>query len=153
MNTGGSDPATDFAATLLNQSPDAIIFADTQGTIRVWNEAATRVFGFAEERALGANLDIIIPERFRDAHWRGFERAIADGVTQYVGQALPTRSARADGTQIYVELSFSIVLDRDGDVMGALAHARDITERFEKERADRRRIQELEDALADKSSD
>ena len=136
--------APDRAAILVDQSPDAIVFADTKGTIRVWNEAATRVFGFAKDKALGANLDIIIPERFRGAHWRGFERAIADGVTKYVGQALPTRSTRADGTQIYVELSFAIVLDGDGDVVGALAHARDITERFEKERADRKRTQELE---------
>lgn len=152
MNTEAFSLAPDLAAILVDQSPDAIIFADTQGTIRVWNEAATRVFGFAKDRALGANLDIIISERFRDAHWRGFERAIAAGVTQYVGQALPTRSARADGTQIYVELSFAIVLDGDGDVLGALAHARDITERFEKERADRKRMQELENALVDKSS-
>ena len=151
MNTEASSLAPDLAAILVDQSPDAIVFADTEGTIRVWNQAATRVFGFAEDRALGANLDIIIPERFREAHWRAFERAIADGDTKYVGQALATRSARADGTQIYVELSFAIVLDGDGDVLGALAHARDITERFEKERADRKRMQELE-ALADKSS-
>jgi PAS domain S-box-containing protein len=151
MNTEASSLAPDLAAILVDQSPDAIVFADTEGTIRAWNQAATRVFGFAEDRALGANLDIVIPERFREAHWRAFERAIADGDTKYVGQALPTRSARADGTQIYVELSFAIVLDGDGDVLGALAHARDITERFEKERADRKRMQELE-ALADKSS-
>jgi PAS domain S-box-containing protein len=119
-----------------------VIFADLEGRIRVWNEAAARVFGFSNEQALGESLDIVIPERFRAAHWRGFERAIADRVTKFVGQALPTRSARADGTQIYVELSFAIVLDAKGVVVGALAHARDITERFEKERAERRRRSE-----------
>lgn len=139
-----------LASTLVNQSPDAIIFADPEGTIRVWNDAATRVFGFTPEETLGANLDIIIPERFREAHWRGFERALADRATKYAGQALPTRSARSDGTRIYVELSFAIVLDSDGEAHGALCHARDVTERFEKERTDRQRIQELEAALADK---
>lgn len=127
----------DLAAALVEQAPDAMIFVDPQGTIQVWNEAASRIFGFAKEEALGANLDMIIPERFRDAHWRGFERALADGVTKYVGQALPTRAARADDTKIYVELSFAVVRDGEARVLGALANARDITERFEKERSSR----------------
>jgi len=137
----------DFAERLVEQAPDAIVFADTAGTIHVWNAAAERIFGFTGREALGANLNIIIPERLREAHWRGFERALGERTTKYAGQALPTRSTRSDGTPIYVELSFSIVLDEKGDVLGALAHARDITERFEKERLDRKRLQELEKAL------
>jgi PAS domain S-box-containing protein len=137
----------DLADRLVEQSPDAIIFADTKGIIRVWNSAAERIFGFSESDALGANLNIIIPEHLRGAHWRGFERALAERTTKYAGQALPTRSIRADGAQIYVELSFAIVLDVEGGVLGALANARDITERFRKERVDRKRLQELEKAL------
>lgn len=142
---------SDLAGILIEQSPDAIIFADTTGTIRVWNVAATRVFGFTEDSAIGANLNIIIPERFQEAHWRGFERAISNRKTKYMNQTLPTRSLRADGTQIYVELTFSIILDSNEDVLGAVSHARDITERFKKERADRRRLQELEKELDDKA--
>lgn len=66
-------------ADLVHASPDAMILADRGGTIRVWNPAAQRVFGFTAEQAIGANLDIIIPERFREAHWTGFARAIDDG--------------------------------------------------------------------------
>jgi PAS domain S-box-containing protein len=113
----------------------------------VWNSAAERIFGFTASDALGANLNIIIPERLRDAHWRGFERALAERTTKYTGQALPTRAIRSDRTQIYVELSFAVVIDTKGNVLGALAHARDITERFEKERVDRKRLQELEKIL------
>jgi PAS domain S-box-containing protein len=150
MTTESPGLEAEHAMGVIDQAPDAMILADTEGTIRIWNGAATRVFGFAREVALGASVDIIIPERFRDAHWRGFHRAVADRETKYAGQALPTRATRDDGTQIYVELSFSIVADRDGRVRGALAHARDITERFERERADRKRIEELEKALAEK---
>ena len=136
-----------LAEMLVEQSPDAIVFADKAGTIRVWNMAAERIFGFTESDALGANLNIIIPERLREAHRRGFERALAEHTTKYAGKALPTRALRSDGSQIYVELSFAIILDAKGGVLGALAHARDITERFEKERADRTRLQELEKVL------
>ena len=132
---------------LVEQSPDAVIFADAEGTIRTWNAAAERIFGFAAAAALGQNLDIIIPERFRPAHWAGFERAMGEAKTKYVGQSLPTRALRADGTQFYVELGFAIVVS-GGKAVGALATARDITERFEKERADRARLKELEARVA-----
>ena len=58
---------------LVAQAPDAVIFADATGTIRVWNAAAARIFGFMERDALGANLDIIIPERLREGPWAWFQ--------------------------------------------------------------------------------
>lgn len=103
---------------LIEQSPDAIIFADSTGIIRIWNSAGERIFGFTKSEALGANINIIIPERLRDAHWRGFARALAERTTKYAGQALPTKAIRSDGTQIYVEFSFAIVIDAKGDVLG-----------------------------------
>ncbi len=129
---------------LLEQAPDAVIFADTQGVVRYWNAAAERIFGHAASEATGQSLDLIVPEQFREAHWEGFERALQEGETKYAGQALPTRSQRADGEQIYVELSFAILRGDDGTVTGALAHARDITARFTQDRETRRRLRELE---------
>jgi PAS domain S-box-containing protein len=113
-----------FTDILIEQAPDAIVFADNAGIISIWNTAAKKLFGFTASEALGANLNIIIPERFREAHWRGFERALANHTTKYAGQVLPTRALCSDGSQIYVELSFAIVLDPKGDVLGAIAHAR-----------------------------
>jgi PAS domain S-box-containing protein len=44
---------------------------------------------------------------------------------------------RSTGETIYVELSFAIVHDANGHVLGALAHARDITERWMRAREHR----------------
>jgi PAS domain S-box-containing protein len=134
---------TELAAILLEQGPDAVIFADTGGIIRIWNPAAERVFGYSRDEAVGQSLDLIVPERFREAHWRGYERALVAGETKYSGQALPTRSIRKDGETIYVELTFAIVHDAAGAVMGALAHARDISERWAREKEQRQEVQEL----------
>jgi len=133
---------------LIDQAPDAVIFAGSDGVIQVWNAAAERIFGYSEEEALGQSLDLIVPERFREAHWTGYERALADGTTKYAGQSLPTRSQRKDGTTIYVELTFAIIHDAAGQTIGALAHARDITERFARERDQREHVRELEARLA-----
>ncbi len=51
-----------LSQTILREAPDAIIYADTRGIIRLWNDGAERVFGFAEAEALDQSLDIIIPE-------------------------------------------------------------------------------------------
>jgi len=139
-------------ATLLHdQAPDAIIFAGTDGMIQEWNASAEDIFGFSREEALGQSLDIIIPEQFREAHWKGYERALAAGETKYKGKAMPTRAVRKDGSTIYVELGFAIIIDVAGLTLGALAHARDITERWESDREQRRRLRELEAQLAGKS--
>ena len=133
-------------ATLIEQAPDAMIFAGRDGIISIWNPAAERIFGFAAADALGKDLNIIIPEGLQDAHWTGYDRALAAGDTKYRGQSLPTRALKADGSTIYVELSFAIVHDASGAVIGAMANARDITERFERDRTMRRRLRELESA-------
>jgi PAS domain S-box-containing protein len=75
------------------------------------------------------SLDVIIPERLRAAHWEGFNRAIDSGQTKYAGKVITTRSAHKNGGKLYVDLSFALVRDRAGAVIGALAIGRDCTAR------------------------
>lgn len=137
----------DLAKLLVEQSPDAIIFADVEGKIQYWNAACEVIFGFRAADACGQSLDIIIPEKLRAAHWRGFNAAMRAGVTQHAGAALPTKALCADGANIYVEMSFAVICDAAGEVIGASAGARDITQRFLEQRVQRKRYQELERRL------
>lgn len=114
---------------IVEQAPDAIIFADYNGAIRVWNRGAETDFGYSAAEALGNSLDVIIPERLRSAHWEGFRRAIDTGQTKYGSRGLTTRSVHKDGTKRYVDLSFGLVKDGTGAVAGALAIGRDCTTR------------------------
>ena len=56
---------------------------DEAGTVRYWNAAAERVFGFRVAEALGASMNVIIPERFRARHWAGWDETMRTGVTRY----------------------------------------------------------------------
>ncbi len=114
---------------IVEQAPDAIIFADREGAIRVWNRGAEAVFGYAAAEVLGNSLDVIIPERLRRAHWEGFRRAIDTGQTKFGGRVLTTRSVHKDGSKLYVDLSFGLIRDEAGAIAGALAVARDCTAR------------------------
>jgi PAS domain S-box-containing protein len=123
-----SDSNLDVFRLVVDQAPDAIIFADRQGMIQVWNKAAADLFGFHADEAIGLSLDIIIPEHLRRAHWEGFGRAVASGHTKHGRRALKTRATQKDGRRLYVRLAFSVVNDRDGKVIGAMATAREFIE-------------------------
>ena len=128
----GTEPleVSSLSGLLIEQAPDALILADLKGNIQLWNAAAERIFGYAAGEVMGSSLDVIIPERFRAAHWRGFDRAIAQRSTKYAGQALVTRAAHKEGRTLYVELAFSLLRNAAGEVVGVLASARDGTERY-----------------------
>ena len=103
--TMATEWAREFAGVILDQAADAVIFADTEGVIRVWNAAATRVFGFTAEEALGHGLDLIIPAHLRQAHWTGFNRAMQSGATRLAGRPTMTRGLHKSGRPLYVEMS------------------------------------------------
>ncbi|HET9689454.1 MAG TPA: PAS domain S-box protein [Pseudolabrys sp.] len=122
--------------SILEQIADAVIYADRSGTIRRWNQAAASLFGYSATEALGQNLDLIIPEHLRAHHWRGFEAAMANGVVRLQGRPTLTRATHKTGSKLYVEMTFALVNgDFEGPVIGAVAVARDATERVEQERA------------------
>ena len=130
---------------IVDQIPDAVVFADLDGVIRVWNAGAEAVFGFSAAEAVGSSLDIIIPERFRRAHWEGYYSAIGNGHTRHSAQVRTTRAIHKDGRKQYVELSFGVVVDAVGAVLGAVAVGRDGTARHLSDSALRARLTELEE--------
>jgi PAS domain S-box-containing protein len=125
-----------LADSILEQMADAVIYADRSGTIRRWNQAAASLFGYSATEAIGQNLDMIIPEHLRARHWHGFEAAMANGVVSLQGRPTLTRATHKTGSKLYVEMTFALVKDDiDGQVIGAVAVAREATERVEQERA------------------
>jgi PAS domain S-box-containing protein len=113
---------------ILQALPEALIVADPQGVIRFWNAAAERLFGHAAGEAVGASLDLILPERFKAAHDAGFARAVATGELRVGGRVLRTRAQPRDGRKLYVDFCFELLKDPAGQVIGVLATARDATE-------------------------
>jgi PAS domain S-box-containing protein len=125
-----------LAERIVDQVADAVIYANRAGVITRWNRASAALFGFSAQDALGQNLDLIIPEHLRAAHWRGFEAAVATGAMKLEGRPTLTRALHKSGRKLYVEMTFAIVKgEAEGEVLGSVAMARDVTERVERERA------------------
>jgi PAS domain S-box-containing protein len=135
----------DLPRRILDGSPDAILISDHAGTVRYWNAAAERVFGFRVTEALGLSMNLIIPERLRARHWAGWEATIRTGVTRYgEGQLLAVPALHKDGRQISIEFSIQLVKDADGHIEWVVAVIRDVTERYGREKALRAQLKALE---------
>ena len=114
----------DLYQAIVEQAPEAMIFADREGAIRLWNARAEEMFGYAASEAVGGSLDLIIPPHLRAAHWQGYQRAMAAARTRSDGKPMLTRATYKDGSKLYVDVAFAIVLDERHGVLGALATAR-----------------------------
>jgi PAS domain S-box-containing protein len=129
---------------IVENSQDAILFADEDGNIDLWNSGAEAIFGYKAEEIQGKNLDLIIPEKLRQRHWEGYQRVMKSGETRYGKELLKVPALRKDGSRISVE--FTIILIRDGrnKIIGAAAIIRDVTERWNQEKKLKERLSFLE---------
>jgi PAS domain S-box-containing protein len=125
-----------LAEQALEQVADAVICTDRSGAIVRWNRASAALFGYSAEEAIGQSVELIIPEHLRAAHWSGFDAAMANGFTKLEGRPTLTRALHKSGNRLYVEMTFAVVKgDIESEVLGAVAMARDVTARVEKDRA------------------
>ncbi len=132
---------------IVEEAHDAIIFADREGRIRLWNTGAEETFGYTAAEALGQSLDLIIPEKHRARHWEGYHRVMATGVTKYGRDLLKVPALRKDGSRASIEFTIVPVRDGAGRMVGVAAIIRDVTRRWGEERALRARLAELEARL------
>ncbi|CAN7680409.1 PAS domain S-box protein [Variovorax sp. LjRoot290] len=123
---------------------DAIMVADAQGAITLWNQAAERIFGYAEAEALGKSLDLIIPERQRGRHWDGYQKTMDTGITKYGADLLRVPALHKDGHTLSIAFTVSMLFSEDRKVTGIVAIVRDETARFAEERKLRARLVEVE---------
>jgi PAS domain S-box-containing protein len=139
---------SELTRRIVDEAADAIIYADREGVIRLWNASAATLFGYAREEALGQSLDIIIPERLRQRHWDGYRTVMETGETRYgAGELLSVPGIRKDGTRLSLEFSIAMLRDEAGSLSGIAAILRDVSERFERDRTLNARLKELEGQL------
>jgi PAS domain S-box-containing protein len=128
----------------VEETQDAIIFADRDGIIRLWNSGAEVMFGYKADEVLGQSLDLIIPDKLRGRHWDGYREVMATGVTRYGRELLAVPGIRKDGTRISLEFSIALLRGATGDLQGAVAVLRDVTARWQQEKALKERLAALE---------
>lgn len=130
---------------LAHDLADALVIASADGTIISWNNAASELFGWPPTEAIGQPLDLIIPERLRERHWKGYRRAMKTGHSDYAKRLLEVPAMHRDGHTISIAFTVTLLV-RPGErqPFAVAAVLRDDTVRWREHRRLTERIASLE---------
>lgn len=117
--------------SFLEQAPDAVVIIDPTGRIVLVNAQTERLFGYPRDELVGANVEMLLPERFRDAHVHHRAAYLEDPRTRLMGAGLDLFGRRADGSEFSVDISLSPLRGAEGVLLAAAI--RDTTERRREE--------------------
>jgi len=125
--------AEQMSATV-SASLDGIIIINSEGCIVEFSESAERIFGFKKKDVIGQNMaNLIVPERYRNAHNAGMERMRETGKANILGRRIEIEAVRANGEEFISELAISRSRGSSGDIF--IAYIRDISEAKAAEKA------------------
>ncbi|MDH5397052.1 MAG: PAS domain S-box protein [Cyclobacteriaceae bacterium] len=119
--------------TLSESSTDAIVISDARGIIISWNKGAENIFGYSEKQAIGAPIDIILPDKLLNNSYKTFMQKVIRHPAAMFGLTRELSAKRIDGEIFPVEVNLSRWGKNLGDKYYS-AIIRDITERKNTER-------------------
>ena len=121
------DQKSGFLQAVMASSADAVIGLDPELRITSWNRGAQSMFGYDEEEILGKPLSILIPEDLKqkkELEWISQQIRKSGYIRNY-----ETERLTKDGRRLQVEITRTVIYDRDGKILGSSAILRDISER------------------------
>jgi two-component system, NtrC family, sensor kinase len=121
-------------AQVLEQCGEAVIVKDLNAVVTYWNREAASLYGFSAEEAIGQPLRKLHAADLSDADYsRLQERVLAGRPTSST-----TERRKKSGETIRVALKTTPLLDDQGNLIGEITNARDVTAMYLKEEALRR---------------
>jgi PAS domain S-box-containing protein len=120
------------SSLIIDSALDAVITIDDSGAITGWNPQAEKIFGWNREEVLGLSVDqVIMPERYQQAHRAGLARYLATGKAQVLNKRIELAALRRTGEEFRVELAITPV--RGTGKVSFSAFLRDLTEQKARE--------------------
>jgi diguanylate cyclase (GGDEF)-like protein/PAS domain S-box-containing protein len=115
---------------LFQGAPDAIIITDKNSRIVLVNNQTITLFGYSIDELVGNSVDLVIPERFREAYYK-YQKAFIDEIETRPGISLPLNGVRKNKREIPIEIALSPVKIPSGVIFTNII--RDLTIRKEAE--------------------
>jgi two-component system sensor kinase FixL len=115
-----------YSKAIVATAAEGIVTLDARGRIESVNRAAEQMFGYEARELIGRNINVLMPEPYRDEHKGYVERYVATGEGTICGAGREVPAQRKDGTEFPIHLAASeVVLDGERCFAGIM---RDISE-------------------------
>jgi two-component system sensor kinase FixL len=112
---------------IVETAVDGIITIDEQGLVTSFNPAAVRLFGYEPAEVTGQNINLLMPDPYREEHDGYLSNYRNTGVKKIIGIGREVIGKRKDGTQFPMELAVSETPSGNRRIFTGIV--RDITER------------------------
>jgi PAS domain S-box-containing protein len=146
----GADKGPAFFQNIVECAPDALIVVDRRQHICLVNAQTDKLFGYPRHELIGAHLDILIPDQFREHHGEHVHQFITAPHTRTMGTEQSLYARRKNGSSFPADIALSPLLKDDN--LFVLAAVRDTTEKQLAEQQLQRYAAELERSNQDLES-
>lgn len=118
---------TAFLTAIIDSAPTAVVVVDGNGTIVLVNTQTEVQFDYSREELLGAQVDMLVPDKFRHAHPVLRAGFVQDPRARPMGAGRDLYGLRKDGSQFPVEIGLNPIETKEG--LFVISTIVDITER------------------------
>lgn len=108
------NPTREEFAVLFDSAPNGVVVVDSKGRIVLANSAIERMFGYARDELIGRPVEMLMPERLREAHADERRRFAVAPQTRAMAAERTLRGRRKDGGEFPIETGLSPIKTRDG---------------------------------------
>ncbi len=109
----------------LEQALDGVITIDEHNNVQFFNAAAEKLWGYSREQVIGKNVKMLVPKMIQAQHDSYVNANRSGGADKIVGTSREVKIERADGSEIWGQLSLSKI-QLDGRILYT-AFVKDIT--------------------------
>jgi diguanylate cyclase (GGDEF)-like protein/PAS domain S-box-containing protein len=120
---GQPDPNGHELAQVLEHTDDAVIVKDLNAVVTYWNRAASFMYGFSSQEAVGQTLRKLHAAELSEADYARILERVRAGIPT----SATTERRKKNGEIVRVALRTTPLLDRQGKLVGEITVARDIT--------------------------
>jgi len=128
---------------LLENAPDAMVFVDSAGQIKRVNSKTEELFGYRRSELIGESIEILVPQRYHQAHVRHRAEYFESPGSRPMGQTMQEFlfGRKRNGEEFPVEISLNTLETQEGILVSS--SIRDVSERVAVQRSLRELASEL----------